>query len=206
MENKLDEITRKIYEEGVAKAKKEAEQLLVKADAQAAQIIEQAKTDAAELVRKAEAASLALKNKVESEIRMAGTQAVSLLKQEITGLLSGAVLDREVKTAFDDPEFTKKLMGEMLSKGDFSGEEIDLNITLPERFRDDLSNYFSTKVRNVLTSGVEIRFQSRMNGGFQIGPKDKSFILSFTDRDFLDYFRSFFKPMAKEILFPEAKK
>lgn len=203
MSDKLQEIMAKIYNEGVQKAKNEAEVILKKADSEASQIVEQAKLEAGRILKDSENESAALRQKIESEIRMAGMQAVSLLKQEIVGLLSGSVLDLEIKTAFDDPEFTKKLLAEMLSKGNFSGDEIDMNITLPERFRDELNDFLKTNVSHILTSGVEITFQSRMNGGFKIGPKDKSFVLSFTDQDFLKYFQSFLKPRAKEILFPK---
>jgi V/A-type H+/Na+-transporting ATPase subunit E len=57
-------------------------------------------------------------------------------------------------------------------------------------------------LKNILESGVELKFQSRMDGGFKIGPKDNSFVLSFSDRDFNQFFQSFLRPRAKEILFP----
>jgi len=59
------------------------------------------------------------------------------------------------------------------------------------------------KANDILNKVIELKFDTRMDNGFKIGPKDKSFILSFTEKDFTQFLQSFLKVKTKEILFPK---
>ena len=48
MQNKLQELTDKLYSEGLSKGKQEGEQIVAKANAQAEEIVSKAKEEAAE--------------------------------------------------------------------------------------------------------------------------------------------------------------
>ena len=54
MQNKLQELTDKLYNEGLSKGKEEGEALLAKAKAEAAEIVAAAKKEAAGIISKAE--------------------------------------------------------------------------------------------------------------------------------------------------------
>ena len=53
MENKLQELTDKLYKEGLSKGKEEGEAILAKANEKAAEIIEEAKKQAESILKKA---------------------------------------------------------------------------------------------------------------------------------------------------------
>ena len=57
MENKLQELTDKLYKEGLSKGKEEGEAILAKANEKATQIIEDARKQAAAILKAAGAAS-----------------------------------------------------------------------------------------------------------------------------------------------------
>lgn len=52
MENKLQELTDKLYKEGLSKGKEEGEAILAKANEKAAEIIEEAKKQAESILKK----------------------------------------------------------------------------------------------------------------------------------------------------------
>ena len=81
MQNKLQELTDKLYNEGLQKGKQEAEQLKANAKNEAAQIIAQAKEQAQEIISKAQADAAELKSKTENDVKMASQQAFSAVKQ-----------------------------------------------------------------------------------------------------------------------------
>ena len=65
MENKLQELTDKLYKEGLSKGKEEGEAILAKANEKATQIIEDARKQAAAILKAACAEAEDLKAKVE---------------------------------------------------------------------------------------------------------------------------------------------
>ncbi|MFN3660018.1 MAG: hypothetical protein ACK4TN_02135, partial [Brevinematales bacterium] len=77
----------------------------------------------------------------------------------------------------------------------------DIMVVLPEKNKEKLLGWFKAKASSLLEKGLDIQFESRMEGGFRIVPQDGSFVLSFTEKDFSEFFQSFLKPQAKEMLF-----
>ena len=67
MQNKLQELTDKLYNEGLSKGKQEGEEILAKAKVQAEEIIAKAKAEAEAIVAAAHKDAADLKTKVEGE-------------------------------------------------------------------------------------------------------------------------------------------
>ncbi len=73
MQNKLQELTDKLYNEGLSKGREEGEALLAKAKSQAADIVAEAEKKAAEIMTKAEKEAEAYKVKVTGDLKMAAS-------------------------------------------------------------------------------------------------------------------------------------
>ncbi|MCX7883304.1 MAG: hypothetical protein N2314_08800 [Brevinematales bacterium] len=201
MEGKLKELTQKIYSEGVEKAQKEGEAILRKAEEEAKQIVEKAKKEAEHILKKAQQEAEQLRQRTLSEVKMASDQAIASLRQEMTYLVVDSVMKPGLKQVLAD----EGVIGEVILTlaRNWSQEEgkLDMAVVLPEKQKDKLLSWFQAKASQLLEKGLEIRFDSRMEGGFKVAPKDGSFVLSFTDKDFVEFFQSFLKPQAKEMLF-----
>ncbi len=102
MENKLDVLTKKLYEEGVDKANQEAEKIIANAKESAAKLVAEAEAKARDIMAAAESESESLKKKSESEMALSARQAITALKQAVTDLISGAVSGEIAKTGFED--------------------------------------------------------------------------------------------------------
>jgi len=201
MDDKIRELTNKIYQEGVEKAKSDGKGIIDGAKKEAETVIVNAKKEAETIISNAKKEAEQLKNKTISELKMVSNQAKESLKQEIVNLLSNSTISDTTKKVTNDIEFVKTLIKEIVSKWDSSSKSLDLSLILPEKLKKDFENFVKDKSSEVLSKGVEMKFESRMDNGFKIGPKDNSFILSFSDKDFLQFFQSFLKPKTKEILF-----
>ena len=77
MSNKLQELTDKLYNEGLSKGKEEGELLLAQARVEADKIRATGRREAALMVAEAEKTAAALKEKAESDIRMASAGRTS---------------------------------------------------------------------------------------------------------------------------------
>ena len=87
-DNKLELLTKKIYEEGIEKAQNDAKEILDNANNKANSIIKEAENKANAILEKAQNDSAILRQKTETELSMSAKQAMASLKQQITTLIS----------------------------------------------------------------------------------------------------------------------
>ncbi len=206
MQKKLQELTEKIYQEGVDKANQEAEKIISDAKAEAKKMLDQAKKEAESKIEKAEKDSEDLKKNAMNELQLAARQAISDLKQEVTGLIQAKVIKPETQQAFKEAEFTKEIIQTLVKNWDPNSDEaVDLKVLLPEKKQKEFESYFKDKAKDLLNKGLEVDFNEKVKGGFKIGPKDGSYLVSFSDEDFEHFFRLYLRPRLIEMLFSEEK-
>lgn len=196
MENKLQELTRKIYDEGIEKAQQEAVIILGDARKKADEVTLNARREAEEILKKANSEAEEMKRNAQSEIRMSSKQAVSALRQQIATLLTMKVVETPVKDTLSDKAF----IGELIQKA-LDNFKSNAALVLPAADEKSLEKYFGNRLNQVITAGVDVSFDDKIKGGFKIGPKDNSYVISFTDEDFQAFFRSFMRPRTIHLLF-----
>ena len=199
MQNKLQELTDKLYNEGLSKGKQEGEEILAKAKVQADEIIAKAKAEAEVIVAAAHKDAADLKTKVEGDLKMAASQSIAATKKDIETLVVAKMTEGEVKKALSSADFVKEAIL-AVAKG-FSAEATDLEIVLPESLKKDLDGSLAGEIAKVLNVGVEASFSKKVAGGFTIGPKDGGYFISFTDETFNALISEYLRPATKKILF-----
>lgn len=200
MQNKLQELTEKIYQEGVEKGNAEAQQIIEKAKSDAAEIIAKSKKEAESILEEARKKAADIKSNAESELRLTGKQAVIALKQKITDTINGDIIKSSIKNSFDK-DFTQKIIEITLSNWAKSGQSMDLTLLLPENDEKNFTDFFKKEAKQYLDKGITLKYDSSLKSGFQIGPKDGSYKVSFTDEDFINFFKHFLRPKLAEMLF-----
>ncbi|HUZ17670.1 MAG TPA: hypothetical protein VMV68_04745 [Spirochaetia bacterium] len=202
---KIQELTQKIYQDGVEKAKQEEKLILDGARTQAEELLETARTEAERIVQTAKSEAEETKRRLAAETDLAANQVLSTLKQRVTDLLTDASLGPVVHEAVNDKEFIEGLIRSIAEKWDTSQMSIDLSIVLPEKDKAHFDEFFKRRAADLLSKGIEIKFQGRMSGGFVVGPKDDAFKLSFGEKEFSELFKSFLRQRTADILFPGKK-
>ena len=204
MQNKLQELTDKLYNEGLSKGKQEAEQLLAEAKAKAGKIVEDAQAEAERILSKARKDADDLKSKVNADVKMASTQSISALKQQIEKTLMAKVVGGEVKDALKDASFVKPLIETVIKS--FNAADVSpagLDVILPESMKESLGKALQAGLDKELKSSVNIDYAKNIAGGFKIAPKDGGYFISFADGDFEKMFSEYLRPAARKILFSE---
>ena len=110
MENKIQELTDKIYREGVEKGNEEAQRLVSEAQVQAEKLIEDAKKQAESILAEAKKTADELNENTKSELKLFAGQAVNALKTEVANLLTNQTVEETVKGFTADKEFLYKLL------------------------------------------------------------------------------------------------
>ena len=200
MQNKLQELTEKLYAEGLSKGKQEGEEILAKAKVQADEIVAKAHAEAAAIVAAAKKDAEDLKTKVESDVKMAASQSVAATKKDIETLVVAKMTEAEVKNALTSADFVKEVIL-AVAEGFNTEEPVDLEVVLPEALKKDLEGFVAKELANALKGNVEASFSKKVAGGFTIGPKDGGYFISFTDETFNALISEYLRPATKKLLF-----
>ena len=200
MQNKLQELTDKLYNEGLSKGKQEGEELLAKAKVQAEEMVAKAQAEAAQIVAAAQKQADEIKSKVASDIKMASSQSLAATKKDIETLIVGKMTEEPVKKALASAEFVKELIKAVAEKFNTDGP-VDLALILPESLQKELEPYVNGELAKTLNAGVEASFSKKVSGGFKIGPKDGGYFVSFTEETFNELIAEYLRPTTKKLLF-----
>lgn len=199
MSNKLQELTDKLYNEGLSKGREEGELLLAKARAEAEEIKSSARKEAAAIVAEAEKSASALKEKAESDIRMASAQSLQATRKDIEDLLVNAAISDKADKALADKDFIREIIRTVAEK--FNPEATDITLVLPASMQKDLEKWVSSELGKAIGKGVKAEFSKKIQGGFTIGPKDGSWFVSFSDETFRELIAEYLRPVTRKILF-----
>ena len=202
MENKLQELTDKLYKEGLSKGKEEGEAILADAKSKAEEIIKNAEAQAEAIVKKAGKEAEEYRTKVEGDVKMAAAQSIQATRKDIENLMVGKMTGKQVDSALSSADFVKEIIKAVATK--FNAEEaVDLNVVLPESLRKDLEPFVAGELAKELKGGVTAQFSKKVAGGFTIGPKDGSYFISLTDETFKTLISDYLRPATRKILFGE---
>ena len=110
MDNKLLELTNKLYEEGLEKGRADADRLLAEARGQADRIVVEAREQAETILSDARKGAEELRRNTMTEISLAGKQAVAALKERISDMIIAKTVSAPVNEAALDAQFIKDML------------------------------------------------------------------------------------------------
>lgn len=200
--DKLQELTDKLYNEGLSKGKAEGERLLANAQAEAKATIAKAQAEADAIVAEANAKAEAILQKAASDVKTASAQAMQATKSDIENILLGGISAKPVENALSDPDFLKDIIKAVASQFS-SSEQKDIALILPESLQDKLEPWVSAELSKLVSGKVEANFSKKVAGGFNIGPADGGWYVSLSDETFKSLISEYLRPVTKKILFGE---
>ena len=193
---KIQELTEKIYREGVEKGQAEADRIVQEAKEQAAQIIAEAKKKAADIEAAGKKAVVEMEANTKNELKLFTAQSLSALKSEIANVLTASTVGQAVDKLVADKDFLCKFTVALASKW-VENEPI----VIESADADTLTAYFAKEAKAVLDKGVTIEKVNGRNALFTIQPEDGSYKVSFGKEEFEEYFKSFLRPQLVQMLF-----
>ncbi|MBR1699092.1 MAG: hypothetical protein IJ714_04830 [Bacteroidales bacterium] len=198
--DKLQELTQKLYNEGLSKGKEEGEAILAQAKEEANSIVKKAKEEAALIMEKARKEADDYRVKMEGDVKMASTQALQATRAGIENLIIAKAVDTPVKNALSETAFLKEIISAVATR--FSAQEsTDIALLLPENLQKELEPFVQGELAKTLGKGVEASFSKKVEGGFKIGPGDGSYFIDLTDESFRELIGDYLRPATKKILF-----
>lgn len=199
MATNLDQLTEKIYQEGIDKARKEAEEIIDKARKEADEIISSSKEKAQAILKVATAEAETMQKNTLADVKLAADQSISALKQQIRKLISKSILEDPLKDLFSDQSFLKELILGIVGTWRPDSEVV---LTLPERLQEKFDKALESSIKKE-TRGLQVHFDKRLSAGFRIAEKEQDYTITFTDEDFAEFFRPYLRSKTEDILFKD---
>ena len=196
MNTKIQELTDKIYREGVEKGNEEAGRIIAEAQSQKQSMISEAEAEAKRIIAEAEKQASELKKNTEAELKLFAAQSVEALKSEVANLITGDVVSANVKAAMADKAFMQQVIL-TLAKSWASQEAL----TIQSSEADALARYFESNAKALLNQGVKIEKVAGKSTSFTILPADGSCKVTFGEEEFVAFFKDFLRPQLVEMLF-----
>lgn len=202
METQLDDIIRKIQDEGVATAEARAREIIDTAEKQAAQRIRNAQEEAASIVKEAEKDRDRLVASGESALQQAGRDLVLAVQKSITAMFEG-VIDSAVGNALSTDRVGEIIVA--LIQAWRQNEEASFEVLVPQSDRDAIEATVRKGLGEKISAGVDIRPVSTVAAGFRIGHKDGSVYYDFSSESLTEMLAAFLNPRLGEIMKNAAK-
>lgn len=204
MQNKLQELTDRLYQEGLSKGEVEAKAIIEKAKQEAAEIIVAAEKKSKEILENASNEAAAEKSKIENELKLLSKKSIATIRQQIEQSITAKAIEEPLRSALEEKEFISKIIEESLSAFNPQGSEpISLELLLPKARQSELEEYLQSKIREIFNQGVDIVFDTKTESGFKIKNNRGGYLLSFTEEDFKNLLLQYLKPKSAKFLFEE---
>ncbi len=202
MENKLQELTQRLYDEGLQKGRNEADSVVAAAKRDAEKIIAEAKAEAEKIVTEAEKKAVDVAKNSLTEISLAGKQSLAKIKSEITNMIVTKSISESVNSVSMDGKFISEMLL-AVAKG-WSGADggaVSLAAMLPESNKKSLDKAITGSAAALLSAGIEVGYSQEVKSGFKIGAKDGGYYISFSEEEFDALMRGYLRERVAKLLF-----
>jgi V/A-type H+-transporting ATPase subunit E len=204
MDNKLEQLTQRLYEEGLSKGRTEGDKMIAEATAKAKKITADAQAEAAEIIKKAQREAEDLRKNTITELSLAGKQAVGKLKDEIATMIVAGSIKEGVAQAGIDPAFIKEVLLTVAKNWNgASSDKVTLSALLPEAKQKELDAAFEKSTKELLAAGIEVGYSRDVKTGFKVGAKDGGYYISFSDADFEALLGQYLRERVSKILYDQ---
>ena len=199
--NKLQELTQKLYNDGLEKGRSEADRLVAEAKEQAAKILTDARAEAEAINKAAEMRAEDVAKNAMTEISLAGRQAISKIKTELAEAVIMKSTGAAVKAATMDANFVKDMLLAVAQNWTLSTTDVSLKALLPEEKRAELDATMQKSAAELIKAGVEVGYSKEVKTGFKLGEKDGGYYISFTDESFDALLKEYLREKVSNMLY-----
>lgn len=203
MQDKLQELTDRLYKEGLSKGKQEADALLAKARKEAAEIVADAKSEAEKIIGEARKESDELKAKAEGDIKMSASQTIAAIKERIENVIEAESIKGPVADSLNDREFLQSLIKTVVESFRPDENAKPLELVLPQAMKDKMDDFLKSEIEEKCSSGLEVKFDRDLDRGFKISRKESGYFIDFSGDSFGKIIAQYLRPKTRKLLFGE---
>ncbi len=203
MQDKLQQLTEKLYNEGLEKGKQEAQKMLEDAKTESERIIAEAKQKSSEMIAAAEKEALQLREKAEGDIQTASRQALSQIKQDIEQAVRMKAVEAPVKEALSAKEFMQSVIKTVAGAFNPDKDAVSLDLILPQAMKEDMNSFIEGELASAFGKGLDVSFTKDISNGFKISRKGSGYFIDFSEDSFNRIISEYIRPKTRKLIFGE---
>ena len=196
MDQKIRELTDKIFNEGVEKGRAEADRILAEAREKSSKMLEDAQKEAEAIRKNAEKGRDELKSNTTSELKLYTGQTLQARRTAMADSITDKIVTESVGKATADPSFFPSIITKVVSNWT-PGEEVVIETADAKA----LEAYFAKEAKELLDKGLTIKEAAGRTTEFTLMPKNGSYKIEFGESELIELFKSFLRPRLVEMLF-----
>ena len=197
----LKSLIEKVHDEGIEKAKGEAEQIIAEAKRQSAELLKDAEQRIAKMDEKSLNEVNRIRENLNSELKAVAQQAVSTIKGELAAVISSRITAQGISDALNEKEFLQKIIFTVLQKWNPADTNFQFELLLNKDDEAKLHDFFEQRIKKELGTEVEIVIENKIKSGFKIGVKNENYYVSFSDEDFENFFKGYLRKKTLEWIY-----
>lgn len=198
MENKIQQLTEKLYAEGLQRGKAESERLISKAKSEAEKIVTDARAQAEKIIAEAHRREDELAVNTRKELALAGTQMIGDVKQSVRETLLKTILSKDIKNTFNNPTFIGSLIEQLVQSWGKGG-----TIEVPASSESVINDYLQSRLSEELRSQLVIRPSASVKEGFRVEMENGHYYINFGSAEFDLFLADYLRPKVAKIISKE---
>lgn len=195
MDDKIKQLTDKVYTEGVERARTEGERIIAEAQERAASIVREAEARATELRQSAEQSNIRHREQTESELKLYAQRLVESTRASIEDSLTGTIATDAVRALQLDGDLLRQLVLKIV--GGFS---VERGVVIETAEAEALQAHLSSAAKGLLEAGLEIKSVAGVPTHYVVRPKDGAYKVEIKPETFVELFKSVLRPTLANLL------
>ncbi len=196
MAEELKSLLERIQKDAVEKSETEGTAIIDAAKLKAAETLAKAKADADAMRAAAEKDAEAFMARAKTSLEQAARDVVLSVGETINAGLN-AIVTKDVAQAMS-PEVLNEMLVAVV--GGYAAGKGSIEVLLPEGQREPVAALFMAQLADDLRSGVELKSDSGLTGGFRVSLVDEKVVHDFSKEAIADALGQLVRPVLAEIL------
>ena len=201
MEDKIRQLTDKLFQEGLQKGKTESDKMILEAKQQAEKIIADAQQKSEKIIADANKLNAEMTEVAMKELNMAAQRVISDSREAVKNTLSDIAISEETTKAFENKDFVGQLIISIVENWSKQDPNSGIDISMPESSKNELDKLIASKTFENLKKDILIKSDNKVMTGFRIASDKTGFYVSFSDEQFNNFFNGYLREKVSQMIF-----
>jgi len=197
----LKSLIEKVHDEGIEKANEEAQQIIAAGKLQADELLKEMEQRVARMEEKSLGEMNRLRENLNSELKAAAQQTVNTIKDELAAVISSKIVSHGINEALSETAFLQKIILTVLQKWNPADTDFQFELLLNKDNEAQLKEFFEQRIKNELTTELEIVVENKIKTGFKIAVKNENYYVNFSGEEFENFFKGYLRKKTVEWIY-----
>lgn len=197
----LKSLIEKVHDEGIEKAKEEAQQIIAEARQQADELIKETEQRIAKMEAQSANEVNRIRENLNSELKAAAQQTVNTIKDGLADVISNRIVSQGISEALSEKVFLQKIIFSVLQKWQPTDTNFQFEVLLNKDDETQLQDFFEHRIKKELATELEIVVENKIKSGFKIGVKNENYYVNFSGEEFENFFKGYLRKKTLEWIY-----